>query len=152
MGLNNLRIMCLILDTNKYGDFLNPKNENMKPVKAWLENRGGKMVYSPTSKMKAELNKSMPEMRKRIDYYIQEGIAIEIDKNRVEKEKEKLTDLKSDDPHIIALAIVSGAKLLVSSDRKLHKDFKGSKVKGSVYQKKGQIHLLSNAKCKKMTQ
>ena len=32
-------------------------------------------------------------------------------------------DLRSDDPHIIALANVSGARLLYSDDRNLHQDF-----------------------------
>ena len=34
----------------------------------------------------------------------------------------------SDDPHILALAQVSGARLLYSNDKKLHKDFKNKKL------------------------
>jgi len=45
--------------------------------------------------------------------------------------------LKSDDAHVVALAIVSGARLLYSKDVDLHEDFKNSKIisdpRGKVY-------------------
>ena len=45
---------------------------------------------------------------------------------------------QSDDPHVLALARVSGARLLYSNDRDLHKDFKnpailGHGVRGKIY-------------------
>ena len=40
--------MCLILDTNKYGDFLEPKNQDMEPIRNWMKTRNGKIAYSPT--------------------------------------------------------------------------------------------------------
>ena len=40
------------------------------------------------------------------------------------------TTLRSNDPHVLALAIVSGARLLYSNDRKLHKDFKNPAILG----------------------
>jgi len=33
--------MCLILDANRYSDFINKDNEDMKPIRKWLD-RGGK--------------------------------------------------------------------------------------------------------------
>ena len=43
----------------------------------------------------------------------------------------------SDDPHILALAQISGARLLYSNDKKLHKDFKNKKLidnpEGKIY-------------------
>ena len=136
--------MCLILDASKYGDFLKLK-EDMKPVREWLEKKSGKMVYSPTEMMERELKK-LPLMREQVKDYTEKGIATTIDKTLVEKEMRKLTNLKSNDPHIIALAIVSGAKLLVSSDRKLHKDFK--KIRGAkIYKRKEHERLLKETKC-----
>ncbi len=45
--------------------------------------------------------------------------------------------LMSDDPHMIALALVSGVRLLYSNDRDLQKDFKNRRLigepKGAVY-------------------
>ena len=43
--------MCVILDTNMYGRFLNQKDADMEPVRDWVE-KHGKIAYSPTSKMK----------------------------------------------------------------------------------------------------
>lgn len=51
----------------------------------------------------------------------------------------------SDDEHIIALAQVSGVRLLCSRDRDLHTDFKNPELlqpRGSVYQKRRHAHLI----------
>ncbi len=37
--------MCLILDTNSL--FLDPNNEDMKPVRKWVDDKSGKIAYSP---------------------------------------------------------------------------------------------------------
>ena len=52
----------------------------------------------------------------------------------------------SDDPHIIALALVSGARLLCSLDQALHTDFTNPKLinspRGNVYQNATHEHLV----------
>jgi hypothetical protein len=59
---------------------------------------------------------------------------------------EKSGSLRSDDPHIIALAKVSGARLLCSLDHDLHFDFLSKqlidKPRGSVYQNSSHALLL----------
>lgn len=47
----------------------------------------------------------------------------------------------SDDPHIVALAIISGAKILCSHDQMLHGDFKKI-AGGAIYQTAEHAHLL----------
>lgn len=47
---------------------------------------------------------------------------------------------KSDDPHILALAMVSGARLLYSNDKNLHKDFK------KLLAKRGKVYSTNNNK------
>ena len=37
--------MCMILDSNRWADFLNRK-EDMEPIHKWLEKQNGKLVYS----------------------------------------------------------------------------------------------------------
>ncbi len=47
------------------------------------------------------------------------------------------TKMESDDPHILALALVSGCRLLFSHDKNLHKDFTGKHFlspRGKVFQ------------------
>jgi hypothetical protein len=59
---------------------------------------------------------------------------------------EKSGMLKSDDPHILALAQVSGARLLCSKDQDLHHDFLSKNLidnpRGSIYQNKSHAPLL----------
>ena len=141
--------MCLILDTNKYGDFLNQNNPDMEPVRKWLE-KGGKIAYAPTQTMKSELNKH-EGMRDQFKAYRAKNRVKLISEDEVQKAMEKLqaSDLQSDDPHIIALAQVSGVKLLVSGDTNLHKDFSNRNLikKGSIYQTKEHQHLLKPDLC-----
>ncbi len=136
--------MCLILDASKYGEFLDLNNEDMKPVRTWI-GKNGKIVHSPTEKLKKELNKSS-RMRTWIDARRGTDKVKIIDTGKVKKEERKLTGLVSDDPHIIALAIASNTKLLVSGDKNLHTDFK-EKTGGSIYKKKDHKHLLGPDTC-----
>ena len=139
--------MCLILDTNKYGDFLNPDNANMEPVRKWLDGRG-KIAYSPTKKFENELNSLKSTIRSRFDIYKKAGKIKLVDESAVQDMQNNLPKLKSDDPHIIALAIVAKVKLLVSGDKDLHDDFKDHpSIKGKVYQNQKHKKLLTPDLC-----
>ena len=137
--------MCLILDTNKYGLFLAPDNENMEPVRNWVDNKTGKIVYSPVGKMKNELAK-YPKMRNRFEQYRRAGKLKNFPPEDVEQRKKELSGLHSDDPDIIALAQVSRVSVLVSSDTNLHADFKAI-IGGSIYQTRQHRHLLKKDLC-----
>lgn len=133
--------MCLILDTNKYGDFFKQK-QDMEPVRKWLD-RKGKIAYSPTRKFEKELTR---DMKSELHTYRESGKMKFFKPEDVQNVQDKLSGLESDDPHIIALAKVAKVRLLVSGDQDLHKDFKKI-VKGSVYQNKSHKKLLKNDLC-----
>ena len=62
---------------------------------------------------------------------------------------------RSNDPHIIALARVSGVRLLCSHDQDLHSDFTDPAIlspRGSVYQKRHHRHLIRRCcrNCKRL--
>ena len=142
--------MCLILDANKFGDFLDKKNVDMQPVRDWHNRGNNSFVHSLTKRLKRELKKST-RMERNFLQWISSGKVRIVDEREVEEEETKLKNdpskvLKSNDEHIIALALVSGTKLLVSEDKKLHKDFK-SIVKGNVYQNKKHKRLLRQDTC-----
>ena len=137
--------MCLILDTNKYGDFLASENQDMEPVRNWMKSRDGKIAYSPTEKMERELNRHS-KMREQFDRYRETDKLKLVPPNEVEQAMNGLEDLQSDDPDIIALAQVSGVRVLVSSDTNLHADFKLI-VGGSIYQTQRHKHLLKKDLC-----
>ena len=68
------------------------------------------------------------------------GRAKFIDDADVKKETQKFErdeDYKSDDPHILALAKISGARLLFTNDRDLQQDFGNSELikspRGKIY-------------------
>ncbi len=73
-----------------------------------------------------------------------------------DKEVKKQAQCKSNDTHIIALALVSKARLLCSADHELHADFKNpliiSKPRGRIYQSPEHVDLLKRkcAVCKKI--
>ena len=137
--------MCLILDADMYGLFLDPDNKDMKPVKDWVGKKNGKIVYSPVGKMKIELEKS-PNVRIQFEQYRRAGKFKTFPTEAVEQRKKSLPKLRSNDPDVIALAQVSGVSLLVSNDKKLHTDFK-TLVGGMVYKTKTPRHLLRKDLC-----
>lgn len=122
--------MCAILDTNAAHEVFGSKTtEAGEGFREWIR-RGNKLVVG--GKLKEELLRGVPGF----DKWASEGQRTSgqrnsrlenVDDNRVNNKTEKIKqrdDLQSDDPHIIALAQVSGARLLFSNDIKLHKDFK----------------------------
>ncbi len=136
--------MCSVFDVSMYGEFKDPENVDMKPVHDWLSKKG-KFMYAPTEKMKREW-RDLLKLEIMRDYMKNHRI-IKIDKDAVESKQKNLTGLESNDEHLIALALVGGAKLLFSHDTKLHRDFK-KKVRGDVYQtKKDHAHLLRKHTC-----
>ena len=44
--------MCVILDTNTFGKFNDPDDEDMEPVRRWLQKGSGKIVYANTENLK----------------------------------------------------------------------------------------------------
>ena len=102
---------------------------------------GGKLLteYGRSSKIKSVLRK-----------FDQIGIAQAYDDEKLNIEAKRIRRLqvcRSDDAHIIALAKVSGARLLCSEDGELHEDFRNSRLlsnpRGKVYQTSNHRPLLN---------
>lgn len=58
------------------------------------------------------------------------------------EELHKSRECRSDDPHIIALAQISGARLLYSNDRKLQDDFRDSLL---IHSPRGKVYSTSRS-------
>lgn len=137
--------MCIILDSNCFSKFNDKNDKDMGPVRTWVYKLNGKIAYSPTKKFRNEFNKGS------IDYVglnragklklVTEGVE--------EKEKELEGAIKSDDPHIIALAVVADVKVLVTKDKDLINDFTNREfiTHGKVYQRAEHAHLLNRLRC-----
>ena len=138
--------MCVILDANGLGQYKDPNNAEMQPVRDWLR-RSGKIVYSDTDKVRKEWAKGgghnlMRELQRR------NRLKLVSVRDVRQKENELKGNIESDDEHIIALAMVANVKVLVSNDTALHRDFKNRDlVGGKVYQTAGHKHLLTRDTC-----
>jgi len=138
--------MCVILDTNCIGKFIKGTDEGIKPVRHWVYRKNGKIVYAATEKFRAEWKGSkardlMRELQRRNKF-------IEVPAQDVaERENELKEIIKSDDEHIIALALVAEVKILVSDDNTLIADFKNHIAQGKVYKRKKHAHLLKKDTC-----
>ena len=137
--------MCMILDSNRWIDFSNQK-EDMKPIRKWLEKQNGKLVYSNYEPIQKELNYLK---NNNLKAYYEAGKALFIPNEEVEKKVEEIKNkyqLRSNDIHILGLAKASNAKVLCTKDRKLHQDFKDI-IRGKIYQNKKHQHLLTPDLC-----
>ena len=118
----------------------------MKPVRQWLERKNSKIVYSDTEKFRREWDEG-GGYRLRRELQRRNKLKLVSVQDVEERENELSGKVVSDDEHIIALALTAQAKVLVSSDRKLIRDFKDHVTQGKVYQTKGHKRLLKNDLC-----
>lgn len=131
--------MCAIVDANVvsevFGSNLPPAGEKFFE---WLNKGNGRLVVG--GKLLEELEKSSADFI----YWGREarlsGRMRIVSKREVDARTEQVQHedaISSDDPHVIALAQVSGARLLYSNDGDLQKDFRNGKLiddpRGKVY-------------------
>ena len=144
--------VCIIIDKNKHGQFLQePPTEDMQPIHDWIRKQGGKLVYSTGGKFSEEFS---GRAKARLDVYRQVNVAKLIPPEEVEKKLNKLDMdlLKSDDPHIIALALAAKVNLLCTGDRDLMDDFRNPRImgkgnKGKIYSSARNEDLLRRDTC-----
>ena len=143
--------MCLIVDTNVAHRVLaDPENPEFGPVRSALYGTGRraqKLVYGGA--LASEYQQSGRIMR-RVLTLERAGKAWRENDEAVETETARITpQCKSNDPHIIALARVSGVRLLCTHDRRsgLMADFKNGALldrpRGKVYTRRANSHLLA---------
>ena len=143
--------MCAILDTNVKGELAAPSGQAGAAFYEWLVAGQGKIVVGGT-KMRTEL---YVQPIKRDSGLIKElrraGAIVEADDAAVDSASEILRrrgSCRSDDHHIIALAQISGARLLYTNEPKLHADFKN---KGLIDDPRGKIYETLRGKVFSMT-
>ena len=143
--------MCLIVDANRFGDFLDEDAPDSQPIWDWLKRRGGCLVLGG-SKYQTEIEKS-PHTVARFAELKRSGRVASVPSSAVDArhvELEASGALRSDDPHVIALAAVSGARTLYSFDDALIDDFRDKKLidepRGKVYKRAEHRHLLGHTR------
>ena len=138
--------MCMIVDANVLGMFLlQPKNPDAAPIHEWLQRGWGSIVYSTGGRFETDI---AARNRERLAGLVRAGRARLVPRERVEPHEAEFGNIRSDDPHVLALARAAGVRLLYTRDRKLRADFQDGKfIGGAIYKGRADARLLTDDAC-----
>ena len=144
-----MKAVGIIIDSNMFSTFIDKKNEDAKPIHKCILKKTLQLVYGGDDDSMREIKKH-DKMKRELSRLRRLNSAIKVNKGQLEKEKKKLdvSKLRSNDQHLICIALVRrDSRLLFSKDKNLHQDFKNKYIinnpEGKIYQsKKDHIHLL----------
>ena len=138
--------MCMIVDANVLGMFLlRPEHPDIAPIYEWLQCGWGGIVYSNGGKFKKEIN---DQTRDRLTKLYQAGRAKQVPWDEVKQHEVEFGDIRSNDPHILALARTAGVRLLYTRDKNLRRDFKNEQlIGGAIYRDCRDAGLLTEDAC-----
>ncbi len=128
--------MCAIIDANAASEVFGPKRpEAGVKFFEWLNTGRGKLVVG--GKLRDELGRVSKFQEWALEA-TRSGRILSTNAEKVATKTEEIKNAatcKSNDPHVLALAQVSGARLLYSNDSHLHSDFKRliDKPRGKIY-------------------
>ena len=142
--------MCVIVDNNMRDRFFSvPIDPDLRPLWKWIDDRKGVLIIG--GHLRNELYGSANASRA-LGEWIRTRRARDfedVSPGAVDSETRLIADsavCKSNDPHVIALARISGARLLCSGDKDLHTDFNNPQLidnpRGRIYQNRKHRHLL----------
>jgi len=141
--------MCVIIDADVASRvFAVPCEDDFAPLWEWIDRRSGKLVFG--GKNGVEL-KRLGKVKGRLMQMWRAGQALQVLTTRIDAEKTVVTRLgicRSNDPHVIALARASGARILCTNDQNLETDFKNRTLvpspRGKVYKTARHERLLGH--------
>jgi hypothetical protein len=144
--------MCMIIDANRLGLFLaDPVRPDAAPIRRWLDERGGRIVYSTGGGFAEEV---VGTARTKLLAYSRAGKAVYVPPSHFQVDADALAPhIRSDDPHVLALARATGVRLLYTGDGALIDDFKDRrfiKPRGSVYSRAANARLLTRSACARL--
>ena len=131
--------MCAIVDANVVAEvFGDNRPEAGEEFFKWINSGRGVLVVG--GRLLKELLGSSSGFRSWAPAAVLSGSLIREDANAVNARETQINGLgqhRSDDPHVLALAQESGARLLYTNDRDLQRDFRDpsliSPIRGRVY-------------------
>jgi len=144
--------MCVIVDANIAPKlFSTPAQADFRPLIRWIIRGGGSIVTGGRNldelrRVRAAADFIQEQDRRGRAHLTQPDSTLS---DPVDLEEKRLADgrlCRSDDPHVVALARVSGARTLCSHDQDLAADFTNAtlvaKPRGAVYKRAEHEHLL----------
>lgn len=137
--------MCAIIDANVVHEVFGKSSpEAGKEFLYWVNRGRGRLVAG--GKLLNELENASGDFKKWVLQAKISGKIRFIEKGQVNAQEQGLRHTSvcsSNDSHIIALAQVSGARLLYSNDRKLQQDFKN---KGLIDNPRGKVYSTNQGR------
>jgi hypothetical protein len=147
-------MVCVIIDANlAFRIFTSEPEADFRPVFDWLyaSDKDGCLVFG--GKLSEELANRKDSLRY-LRALFQAGRAFQIPHTIVQsgvQEQIRSGLCRSNDPHVVSLARVSGARILCSDDRNLWRDFRNpkliSKPRGRIYRNATHTDLLHHDPC-----
>ena len=118
--------MPIIIDANRACDFSRPVSSQAAKIMDRIAQKKMRVVVG--GELARELVKT--KLRDLLQEWARAGRLSRYENGEVDKEEEriKLQSIRSDDPHLLALAILSGCRLLYTEDKELIRDFKDTSV------------------------
>jgi predicted nucleic acid-binding protein len=117
--------MCVVIDANTAADFCRQEKPYLRELLRWI-NKGGRVAAG--GKLEQELYKVEP-MRALLIEWSRSGRLIKVSKEKIEAcERRIKKGCRSNDTHVIALAITSKAEIVVTADKELISDLKNTQV------------------------
>ena len=121
--------MCIVVDANTFSKVFNPSDKEhveFEPVYIWITKKKGKLVFGG-SKYAQEL-RDANKYHKLFNILKDMGKVVEVDAADVDSyEKVLIKKLKHrdfDDPHLIAISVISGCLLICTNEKKAIKFIK----------------------------
>ena len=145
--------MCIIIDANAAHYFARPTRASpATPIIDWLTSGQGRLAIGGRNTEELATNGAVARWLVGLE---RAGRVRRIASPSLLEEERALHAAGacvSDDAHVIALARLSGARLLFSMDRALHADFKNRDLvspRGKVYQRREDRRLLRQEVCRR---
>ena len=136
--------MCLIVDANVASQFLGGPSA----IRGWLLGLHGNPRLVASGKLRTELAR-IASVRKLLVQLERAGRLRSVPPERLEREHDRLRTegrCESNDLHVLALAVTSGARTLATLDVKLSTDFTNPNIinqpRGRIYRVPNHAHLL----------
>jgi hypothetical protein len=143
--------MCMIIDAS-VAHFLSPLSAAARPVVTWIEDGNGRLVIGGRNTEELNQNEAVARWIREL---LRAGRARAVSPDSLNNEEQIVQQLGaccSNDLHVIALARVSGARIIFTDDRDLHRDVTNPAVlnspRGKVYQNASHRHLLRSSACR----
>jgi hypothetical protein len=131
--------MCIIIDANMVGVvFAEPIRDDYRPIFDWILKRDGRLVYG--GKLAGELERS-EKFKRAIKTWGESGKAVRKSDDEIRRQEKLLKGkTRSNDPHVLALARISNARILCTNDDNLIADFKDRRIVPGSGERRGKVY------------